>query len=177
MVKSAKADLVWIDLEMTGLDFHSQRIIEVAALITDWDFKPRAEYHAIIHQPAAVMSKMDDWCKVQHGKSGLTEAVKSGKSEKLVEKELAQLVKKYCNTPAILAGSSVHFDRRFITKYWPKFESLLHYRILDVSAWKVVMLGKYGIKFNKREAHRAVDDIKGSIEELQYYLAKAKFKK
>ena len=78
------------------------------------------------------------------------------------------------NTPIILAGNSVHIDRRFIVNYWPRFDSRLHYRMLDVSAWKVVFEGKFRTKFAKPDNHRALDDIRGSIQELEYYLARIK---
>ena len=176
MVKPGK--LIWVDLEMTGLDPDRQRIVEVAGIITDWNFKVLAEYHKVIHQSEAQLSKMDDWCKVQHVASGLIEQVKqSDTKESTVDRELHELVKKHCETPIILAGNSVHFDRRFIRRYLPEFDSLLHYRILDVSSWKLVLSARYGIDFKKPDKHRAVEDIKGSIEELQYYLRRGAFKK
>lgn len=169
--------LLWIDLEMTGLDDATQRIVEVAAVITDWEFTRLTEYHAVIKQSAAVLEGMDDWCKTQHKASGLIDAISNGSDEQIVEEELVSLIENHCETPVILAGNSVHFDRRFIKRYWPKVEALLHYRILDVSSWKVVLSGKYGVTFHKPETHRALDDIGGSIEELQYYLKLAGFNK
>lgn len=162
--------LLWVDLEMTGLDDATQRIVEVAAIVTDWEFEKLSEYHAIVKQPQSVLEKMDEWCKIQHKQSGLLEAIPKGTPENTVEEELVTLIKNHCETPVILAGNSVHFDRRFIKRYWPKVEELLHYRILDVSSWKVVMAAKYDLQFRKSEAHRALDDISGSIEELRYYL-------
>jgi oligoribonuclease len=167
--------LLWIDLEMTGLDPEKQRIIEAAAIITGWDLEPIVEYHSVIKQPPAVLRGMDDWCRKQHGASGLLKAMENGIDELEAESELVELVSRHCEQPILLAGNSVHYDRRFIRRYWPRLEKLLHYRMLDVSAWKVVMSGKYGIVFRKPETHRALEDIKGSIEELQFYLRRAGF--
>lgn len=170
-----KASLIWIDLEMTGLDPLKHRIIEVAAILTDWDFTEIASYHAIVKQPTKVIEEMEAWPKAQHAKTGLIEQIPDGKNEKVVEREIIDLIEKHCLKPVILAGNSVHFDRRFIIKYWPKLESMLHYRILDVSSWKVLMMSKFKVRFSKPETHRAMDDIRGSIEEIKYYLNKANF--
>lgn len=167
--------LLWVDLEMTGLDPAKQRIIEVAAIITGWDFTPIVEYHAVIKQPPAVLKGMEEWPRQQHKASGLLKAMDSGIAETEAEKELTELVRAHCEQPVLLAGNSVHYDRRFIRRYWLHLEKLLHYRMLDVSAWKVVMSGKYHISFKKPETHRALEDIRGSIEELEYYLRRAKF--
>jgi oligoribonuclease len=94
-----------------------------------------------------------------------------GKSSQQVEKELTELVEQQFGTePAVLAGNSIHNDRLFIKRQWPQLDLKLHYRMLDVSAWKVLMQGKYGVKFEKKEIHRAFDDIQASIAELQHYL-------
>lgn len=174
MTKKTPKYLLWVDLEMTGLDPDSQRILEVAAIVTDWTLKPLSTYHAVVRQNPEVLAGADAWCKEQHGKSGLLAAVPKGKPEAVVEAELVELAQAHAD-PILLAGNSVYFDRRFIRRYWPDLEALLHYRMLDVSAWKVVMSGKYGIEFRKTEAHRALDDIKGSIEELEHYLKLAHF--
>lgn len=173
---SKPGTLLWVDLEMTGLDPEKQRIIEAAAIITGWDLEPIAEYHATIYQPPSVLKNMDDWCVQQHGASGLLKAVAHGMKEDKAEADLIKLAEAHCEKPVLLAGNSVHYDRRFIRRYWPKLEALLHYRMLDVSAWKVVMHGRFKIDFNKPETHRALDDIRGSIEELKYYLRRADFK-
>lgn len=167
--------LLWIDLEMTGLDPMRDRIIEVGVIVTDWNFNELAVFETVIHQPARVMAKMDEWNTTQHGKSGLTERVKESRiSEKMAEAEIIAIVKEHFpkDVPVLLAGNSIHMDRRFIIKRWPKLDALLHYRMLDVSAWKVVFEGKLSKKFAKPEAHRALEDIRGSIQELQYYLSK-----
>lgn len=175
MTKHAK--LLWVDLEMTGLDATKDRILEVAAIASDWNFKEYATLENVIHQPPKVLEAMDEWCKTQHGASGLTERVQSSKmTEAQAETMLIELLDAHFDTDerVILAGNSIHQDRKFIARYWPELEKRLHYRMLDVSAWKVVFEGKYRKKFVKPEKHRALEDIRGSIEELQYYLGKVK---
>ncbi len=167
--------LLWIDLEMTGLDPLKDRIIEVGVIVTDWDFNELAVFETVIHQPSRVMARMDEWNTTQHGKSGLTDKVKESRiSEKIAEAEIISIIKEHFpkNVPILLAGNSIHMDRRFIISRFPKLDALLHYRMLDVSAWKVVFEGKFSKKFAKPENHRALEDIRGSIEELRYYLAK-----
>jgi len=165
--------IVWLDLEMTGLNPQKHRITEVAAIVTDWDFAELASFEAVVHQPPHVLAEMDDWPRRQHGISGLLEKIPSGMPEKDAEAEVLRLVKAYFkpDEPVLLAGNSIHTDRQFIRHWWPQLEARLHYRMLDVSSWKVVMIGKYGIEFSKAESHRALDDIRESIAELQYYLA------
>jgi oligoribonuclease len=109
-------------------------------------------------------------------KNGLLNQNKNGKSIKKIEKELLGFINKNFKSgiPILLGGNTIHVDRRFIMAKWPKIDALMHYRMLDVSAWKVVFEGKYKDKFTKPNAHRALDDIRGSILELQYYLSKLK---
>jgi len=163
---------LWVDLEMTGLDTDKHRIIEVGAEITDVNFKTLATYEAVISQDDEVLDAMHDWSRQQHSASGLLERVKTeGRSEKDVIHEIIGFIKaQFGSEPAVLAGNSIHNDRRFITAQWPEVEDLLHYRMLDVSSFKLVMQSKYGLKFTKKEEHRAFDDIQASIAELQYYL-------
>jgi oligoribonuclease len=171
--------LLWVDLEMTGLDPSKDKILEVAAIVTDWDFNELGSYDAVINQPDSVLDAMDEWCTTQHGASGLTERVKNSRlSEIEAEAQLIEFTKKHCgeaeNTKILLCGNSIHMDRRFLEQQWKQFDSLLHYRMLDVSAWKVVFEGKYKKRFAKPEEHRALADIRGSIQELKYYLGKVK---
>lgn len=170
--KAPATKLLWMDLEMTGLDAQEHVIIEVAALITDWQFKTLASYSAVISQPDDVLARSNQWAHDQHTKSGLLDRVRNeGKPEQDVVRELTDLIKtQFGNEPAVLAGNSIHNDRVFIKKWWPEIEGLLHYRMLDVSAWKLVLQGKYGIQFNKLDMHLAVDDIKASMAELEFYL-------
>jgi oligoribonuclease len=168
--------LLWVDLEMTGLDPAQHKIVEVAAIVTDWDFKELGSYEAIIYQPPEVLQKASPVAKQMDQASGLWDKIPHGQPEAEVQEALASFIKQYFGgQPALLAGNSIHMDRLFIRAYWPKVEQLLHYRMLDVSAWKVVMIGKYSIGYEKKEAHRALDDIRESIAELKFYLQKAKF--
>jgi oligoribonuclease len=164
--------LLWVDLEMTGLDVNKHVIIEIAAEVTDMNFKTLASYEALVHQPERKLKHMNPWAQAQHDASGLTERVrKQGKTERDVVHELVGFIKaQFGDEPATLAGNSIHNDRNFIRKWWPDVDRLLHYRMLDVSAWKILMQAKYGVKFDKKETHRAFDDIQASIAELQYYL-------
>lgn len=178
--------LLWIDLEMTGLEPDKHRIVEVAAIVSDFKFKEIAKYHAYVKQPKARLEEMKNspWYDWSGGvrklsgnvyevaeRNGLFEQLKKhGKSSKLVESELIRFVKEHFDQQAVLAGNSIHQDRRFIRRYWPKLDAALHYRMLDVSAWKVFMQGRYGLNWQKPDSHRAMEDIRGSMGELQYYL-------
>lgn len=168
-----KAKLLWIDLEMTGLDPVKDRILEAAVIPTAWDFEPMAELTAIVKVPEKLMKERmvgDFWEKNAESRDQLIAQNAQGESAKAAEDQILELVDRYFGEEVILAGNSIHQDRKFIDREWPRLAARLHYRMLDVSAWKVVIEGKYGKKFTKREAHRALDDIKGSIEELQWYL-------
>lgn len=164
--------LLWVDLEMTGLDPEEHVIIEVAIEVTDFNFKTLANYEAVIHQPDEVLARANEWARDQHAASGLTERVRTqGRDEREVIHELVGFIHaQFGDEPAVLAGNSIHNDRNFIKKWWPEVDELLHYRMLDVSAWKVFMQGRYDVKFEKKEVHRAFDDIQASIAELQHYL-------
>jgi oligoribonuclease len=164
--------LLWVDLEMTGLDPERHVITEVAVEVTDWEFKTLATYEAIIFHPDDVLDQANDWTKEQDLKNGFLDQVrKQGRPEQDVMRELAEFIRtQFGDEPAVLAGNSIHQDRRFIRQWWPDVEALLHYRMLDVSSWKLVMGGKYGVDFQKQEQHRAAADIRESITELQYYL-------
>lgn len=164
--------LLWVDLEMTGLDANTDVILEVAAEVTDFEFKTLAQYEAIIHHPDEVLAAGNEWAREQHARSGLTERVRTqGRPERDVVHELVGFIQaQFGEEPAVLAGNSIHNDRNFIKRWWPEVDELLHYRMLDVSAWKIIMQAKYGVSFEKKEVHRAFDDIQASIAELQHYI-------
>lgn len=170
-----KAKLLWIDLEMTGLDPIKDRILELAAIATDWDLQPIAEMTAVVKVPEKLIHERmvgEFWEKNSESRDGLIQQNASGRSAKNVEQELLEFINKHFGKEVILAGNSIHQDRKFIDREWPEVSQRLHYRMLDVSAWKVYFEGTRKEKFLKREAHRAFDDIKGSIEELQWYISK-----
>jgi oligoribonuclease len=167
--------LLWIDLEMTGLKPSQDLILEVAVEITDFNFTPLASYEARIQHPRQevenAMALNDFWQTYPENKDDFLAKLADAKPAAQVQAELMALIKvQFGDEPAILAGNSVHADRGFIEAQWPELFQLLHYRMLDVTSWKIIMQGKYGTEFTKKEAHRAFDDIHESIEELQFYL-------
>ncbi len=172
-----KAKLLWLDLEMTGLDPKHDLILEVAIIATDWNFKEVATYEGVIKNSHLKMEQRflanhAFWQNNQATKQALVAQNKSGKKSSVVEDEILALVDQFFakDQAILLAGNSIHMDRQFIRQYWPRLEARLHYRMLDVSAWKVVFEGKFFKKVVKPESHRALEDIKGSIAELQTYL-------
>jgi oligoribonuclease len=168
--------LLWVDLEMTGLNVNEHVIIEVAAEVTDFNFKSLASYEALIYQPEEVLNNSNEWAYNQHTESGLLAKLKTdGRPEEQVKQEIVDFIKsQFGNEPAILAGNSIHNDRNFIAKWWPEVNEMLHYRMLDVTTLKILMQGKYNYEFEKNDAHRAFDDIKASIAELKNYLDRLK---
>ena len=171
--------ILWMDLEMTGLDPVLDRILEVGAIITDWDFNEIARYEAVKKVGPRLMKQRmvgDFWDSYPAVRDALMAQNMTGKNGRTVENELLAFINEHIGSEekVLLAGNSIHQDRRFITNEWPRLDERLHYRMLDVSAWKVVFEGKYKKKFAKPEAHRAIEDIQGSIEELKYYLKKIK---
>lgn len=164
---------------MTGLDPVEDRILEVGAIITDWDFKEIAVYEAIkTVGPNLMKQRMvgEFWDGNASVRDALIAQNLAGKNGRTVENELLAFIDEHIGQDGkvLLAGNSIHQDRRFIANEWHRLDARLHYRMLDVTAWKVVFEGKYGKKFAKPEAHRALADIRGSIEELKYYLGKVK---
>jgi oligoribonuclease len=168
-------NLIWIDLEMTGLDTFEDEIIEIATLVTDSQLNLIAEGPMLaIHQPDAVLDGMDEWNTRQHGKSGLIQRVRDSKltmqdAERLTLEFLAEHVDAGASP---MCGNSICQDRRFMARLMPQLEEFFHYRNLDVSTLKE--LGKRWAPqvmagFNKDSSHLAMDDIKDSIRELEYY--------
>jgi oligoribonuclease len=168
------SNIVWMDLEMTGLDPLQDEIIEVATLITDKELNIIAEGpEIVINQPESRFAKMDDWNQNQHTKSGLWEKVLASKvTAEQAEKETLEFIKKYTNPrKAPLAGNSIWQDRRFITIHMKSLDQYLHYRMIDVSTIKELGTRWYSDlqSYQKKGSHRAMDDIRESIGELQHF--------
>lgn len=164
--------ILWVDLELTGLDPQKDVILELAAEVTDFTFKTLASFEALISHPEEILTTMNEWSQTQHAQSGLIERIRQeGKPEAEVMHELKGFIQaQFPNELAILGGNSIHNDRIFIKRWWPEIDAMLHYRMLDVSAFKVLMQGKFQVVYDKKDVHRAFDDIQASIAELQYYL-------
>ena len=170
--KSGLPNLIWIDLEMSGLDPESCAILEVACIVTDGDLTELGEgVDLVVHQPDPVLARMDDWCTRHHGSSGLTDAVKASTvSVRAAELRTLDYLRRFTNKgQAPLAGSSVSHDRRFIDKYMPELSacSTTHHRREHGEGAGQARYG--GLELPSRRTHRALDDIRESIEELRYY--------
>ncbi|KAF5296760.1 hypothetical protein FQR65_LT10161 [Abscondita terminalis] len=168
--------IVWIDMEMTGLDIEKDRIMEVASAVTDSQLNVIAEFPSIIlHVPDDILGIMNEWCIKQHKKTGLTElSQKSSTTIEEAENRLFKFVSSHTlEKCSPLAGNSVYMDRLFLRKFMPKVNSYLHYRIIDVSSIKeLCRLWNKDVHRScpeKNFQHRASEDIKESIAELQYY--------
>lgn len=167
--------LLWMDLEMTGLDPHNDVILEVAAEITDFNFKTLASYEARVKHPKeTVLARLQKnvwWKDFPENRDEFIQKLQDGKPGERVEQDLIALVEaQFGREPAILAGNSIHSDRLFIKQWWPALDLKLHYRMLDVTSLKIFMMGRHNVEFEKKEVHRAFDDIQASIAEWQYYL-------
>lgn len=168
--------LVWMDLEMTGLNPDRERIIEIAAVVTDGQLAVIAEGPTIvIHQPEALLQAMDAWNQHHHGASGLIDEVRASTvTDAEAEARVLAFVSEHCERGACpLAGNSVHRDRRFLRRYMRQLDEYLHYRIIDVSTVKELVKRWYPQVFaqapEKGDNHRALGDIHESIAELRYY--------
>ncbi|TFY70421.1 hypothetical protein EVG20_g2582 [Dentipellis fragilis] len=168
--------LVWIDCEMTGLDLRKDKIIEVAVLITNGNLDVVDEgIEYVVRTDKADLDAMDEWCTKQHGSSGLTEhCLNSPCSMSTVQDAVMQYIKKWVpeQRTAVLAGNSVHADKAFLAKDMPAVVDWLHYRIVDVSSIKELHRRWYPnhpYPKTQESSHRALDDIRGSIRELQWY--------
>lgn len=168
-------NLIWLDMEMTGLNPDADRIIEVAMIVTDSQLNVLAESPVlVVHQPDAVLDAMDDWNKNTHGKSGLIEKVKNSTvSEAEAERILLDFMAQYVPervTP--MCGNTIHQDRRFMARWMPRLEAYFHYRNLDVSTLKELCKRwkpEVAKGVVKRGKHEALADILESIEEMRYY--------
>jgi len=170
----ADGNLVWIDLEMTGLDPEENVIIEIATLVTDGELNIVAEGpNLVIFQPEEEIEKMDEWNVTHHTANGLIDAVRDSEiSMATAEIRTLEFLNKYC-TPgqSLLCGNTIGQDRRFLRAHMPDLQDFFHYRSIDVTSVKELACRWYpDVKgFRKPSGHRALDDIKGSIEELRHY--------
>lgn len=169
-------NLVWLDLEMTGLVIATDVILEIATVITDKDLHVIAEGPSlVIHQPEEKLVAMGKWCQDQHGKTGLIKDVRNSTvTLQEAEEKTAAFIKQYCApSTGILSGNTVWQDRVFLDKYMPLISSYLHYRIIDVTSVKELVKRWYpdnkNIEFKKSDRHRALSDVYESIAELQHY--------
>lgn len=173
----AKSDqnLVWLDCEMTGLEPDTDRLLEIAVVVTGPSLEPRVEGPVFaIHQPDELLNKMDAWNKGTHGRSGLIDKVKASTlTESQVEDQIIAFLEQHVpKGVSPLCGNSVHQDRRFIVKYMPRLDAYLHYRIIDVSVlkelckrWQPQVYAQY----TKESKHEALADVYESIGELKFY--------
>lgn len=177
-MKKDRDNLIWIDLEMTGLDPQNDYIIEIATIVTDKHLNILAEGPVLaVHQDDAALNRMDDWNQKHHGQSGLIERVKNSQtSEADAEQETLTFLEKWVpSSRSPMCGNSICQDRRFLYRCMPKLEDFFHYRNLDVSTIKE-LASRWAPAltkgFHKRATHQALDDVIESIEELKYYREK-----
>ena len=170
-------NLIWIDLEMTGLSPETDLIIEIATIVTDKHLTVLAEGPVIaVHQSAEVMAAMDDWNRKQHGSSGLTERVLASRVDTAAaERRTLQFLERWVEARrSPMCGNSICQDRRFLARYMPTLERYFHYRNLDVSTLKELAqrwAPQIAAAFRKNATHLAQDDVRESIRELEYYRA------
>ena len=173
---SAEAPLVWMDLEMSGLDARKERILEIAVVVTNAELEVLAEGpELVVHQPEEILAAMDPWNTEHHTESGLVERVRASTvSEADAEAQVLAFIEQHCEKGASpLCGNSIGQDRRFIVRYMPRIDAHLHYRNVDVTTIKELARRWHPEAFekrpNKKGLHRALEDIRESIEELRWY--------
>lgn len=163
--------IFWLDLEMTGLNFEEDVIIEAAAIVTDANLKELESYENVVRQDDKKLAKMDEWNQKCHRKSGLYPLISKGRDLAVVEQDLLALIESHFETDenVIIAGNCIYQDRNFIRKYMTQLDKKLYYRMLDITAWKII-IEQQGIVFHKQNRHRALADTKESIQEFAFYL-------
>ena len=176
MAHTLISSLIWIDLEMTGLNPDQEKILEIALILTDKNLTITAHGpRLVIFQPEIVLESMDSWCKKQHADSGLLEEVRKSKlTENQAEQEILRFVSEHITSKAgYLAGNSIWVDRMFLRAHMPQFEQYLNYRMIDVSTIKELINTWYKnsplLPYQKKEQHRADHDILESLQELSFY--------
>ena len=175
MNKQSTLNMVWIDLEMTGLDPEIEVIIEIASLVTDHDLNILAEGPCLaIHQSGEILGCMDDWNQKHHNASGLVERVRKSKiTHKEASQQTLEFIQQFCpENTSPLCGNSIAQDRKFLEKYMKKLHNYLHYRSVDVTSIKELVRRWYpdGPKLPKKsESHMALTDIRESLNELKFY--------
>ncbi|HEY5039860.1 MAG TPA: oligoribonuclease [bacterium] len=178
MPPELQSNLVWMDMEMSGLDPKTCVVLEIATLVTDKNLNLIAQGPVlVIQQPVSILESMDEWNKEHHSKSGLIEAVKnSAISLHNAEEQTLDFLSKLCAPKTSpLCGNTIYQDRRFLLEYMPKLEGFLHYRLIDVSTIKELVKRWYGPEFqapSKKQSHKALDDIMETIAELKFYREK-----
>lgn len=171
---------LWLDMEMSGLNFKEDRILEAAAIITDHQLKEIATYESTIsHDESHIRPRLEAdsfWGQRPEQVEQIIKDMRGGKPEKEVEKDLMTFVKKYYlpGEAIYLAGNSIRVDRAFVDYWWPDFAQLLHYRMLDVTAFKLWWLANGKQEYMAPKEHRAIDDIRRSIAELNFYAKQIK---
>lgn len=167
--------LLWLDYEFTGLAIDDDLVIEAGAVVTDYSLKTLATFQSFIHYPSKLVAPLIDrnpWWqeRQQHREAMLGHVAAAPHGLEDVGTRLAQFASEWCSEPVVLAGNSIHNDRKWVERDFPRLNEVLHYRMLDVSALKLVAHGMFGIVFDKKESHRAVEDLAESIEELRFLL-------
>lgn len=175
-MKISSNNLVWLDLEMTGLDPDEDRILEIATVVTDKNLNVLAEGPSLaIHHSDRILSRMDEWCVNQHSASGLTDRVKKSKiTTSKAERLTLEFLREYVpEGKSPMCGNTIGQDRRFLYRYMPELEQYFHYRNFDVSVLKIIAKRWYpevANGFRKKNRHRALGDVYESIEEMKYYI-------
>lgn len=170
-----KASLLWLDLEFTGLDVNKDVVVEAGLIATDYRLKKIAQFTSFVNYPINVVTELMDqnpwWLERPEHRAIMLEGVQDaagGLSE--VASEVARFAREWCTAPVVLSGNSIYNDRKWVDRDFPELSGKLHYRMIDVSTIKLLAQGMMGVEFIKNENHRALDDVKESIDELKFLL-------